>query len=429
MLAASIPAKFPVPWASSAAAGFTRAIPTTPTAQAGAASLQLGFPPLTFTDVSAGGVFPFGEDENGILNQITAWSQWQNAGATVGYDSVFSTAIGGYPSGAILYAAAGNAWWLSTADNNTSDPDTGGANWQLITDGLTYAGNPNSYVAGVSPVNGFLTNSILWDSTNKLLWLCTTTGNAAGAVWTQITSSAAYGTFWCGTSTGTANAQIVATPGSLQTFAVGTEIRWVAGAALTNTGAITLAVGSFGTFGLRKDGPTGPIALTGIPSEVVAGNILTATYDGTYLQLTSTMQGTAALANASSASGVVAAVSGSGSITPGHLAVFSDALGTVGDGGPAGVAAPPTYINSTQIVGPGIYLTDTSAAAFALTLTATPATGTAYEFIDGPGTWSPNNLTINRNGKTIMGIADNLICNSAGLDFRIWYNGSTWRLE
>ena len=330
MLAASIPAKFPVPWASSAAAGFTRAIPTTPTAQAGAASLQLGFPPLTFTDVSAGGVFPFGEDENGILNQITAWSQWQNAGATVGYDSVFSTAIGGYPSGAILYAAAGNAWWLSTADNNTSDPDTGGANWQLITDGLTYAGNPNSHVAGVSPVNGFLTNSILWDSTNKLLWLCTTTGNAAGAVWTQITSSAAYGTFWCGTSTGTANAQTIITPLSLQAFPTGTEIRWKAGAGLTNTGAITLTVGTFGTFGLLKDSPTGPIALTGSPHEVVAGNILTATYDGTYLQLTSVAAGTASLANASSNTGTVAAVSGATIVA--YLPAFSDTTGTLING-------------------------------------------------------------------------------------------------
>jgi len=167
--------------------------------------------------------------------------------------------------------------------------------------------------------------------------------------------------------------------------------------------------------------------LTG--GELIAGMIASVRFDGTNVQLTATELGTASLANASSNTGVVAAVFGSGSITAGHLAVFSDALGTVGDGGPAGVAAPPTYINSTQVVGPGIYLTDTSAAAFALTLTATPATGTAYEFIDGPGTWSANNLTINRNGKTIMGVADNLICNVAGEDFRIWYNGTTWRLE
>jgi hypothetical protein len=283
MLASSIPAKFPVVWASSAGAGYIRAIPTTPPVQVGAASLQLGFPSITFTDVAAGGVFPFGADENGILNQITAWSQWQNAGASVTYDAAFSTAIGGYPSGAVLYAAAGNAWWLSTADNNTSDPDTGGANWQHITNGLTYAGNPNGFVAGIAPVNNFLSGSFLWDTTNKLLWLCTTTGNAAGAVWTQITSSAAYWTFWCGTSAGSANAQTVNTPTALQAFNTGTEIRWMAG--YTNTGAITLAPGAFGTFGLRKPSVSGPIALTG--GECVAGSILTATFDGTYLQLTS----------------------------------------------------------------------------------------------------------------------------------------------
>lgn len=428
MQASQIPVKFPIPFAADAGAGFIRPIPVASqiTITPGAASLTDGFPPLNFIAEGSGGIPPFGQDENGILNQITAWSQWQNAGATVLYDSAFSTAIGGYPKGALLYAASGGFWWLSTVDNNATDPDTGGAGWQIVASGQVYAGNPNGSVAGFAGVENFLSQSFLWDTTNKILWLCTTTGNAAGAIWTQLTGSGT-GAVWCNSSYGTVNAQIITVPNSVQSLSVGTSLSWKVGAGLTNTGALTLVVGGFGTIPVYKESITGPAVLIG--GEVVAGNILTGTYDGTYIQLTGIAQGTAALANASSQTGIVAAVSGSRSITPGHLAVFSDALGTVEDGGPVGVSAPPTYINSTQVVGPGIYLTDTSAAAFALTLTATPATGTAYEFIDAPGTWSLNSLTINRNGKTIMGIADNLICNNAGLDFRIWYNGSTWRLE
>ncbi|TJV02483.1 MAG: hypothetical protein E5Y35_27805, partial [Mesorhizobium sp.] len=75
---------------------------------------------------------PFGQDMNGILQQITQWSQWQNAGGLVPYDPAFSAAIGGYPKSALLAGAATGVVWLSTADDNTSDPDTSGANWVNI---------------------------------------------------------------------------------------------------------------------------------------------------------------------------------------------------------------------------------------------------------------------------------------------------------
>lgn len=100
-------------------------IPVTP----GAASYTDGFPPLTMTDVSAGGVAIAGPDMNGILNEMSAVDLWMCAGAGFPYSSAFSTAIGGYPKGARVLMASGNGYWVSTADNNTSDPDTGGANW------------------------------------------------------------------------------------------------------------------------------------------------------------------------------------------------------------------------------------------------------------------------------------------------------------
>jgi hypothetical protein len=129
MLASSIPTKLPIPFAN---AGTKNAIPSasqiaiTP----GAASLTDGFPPLTMLPIASGGIPPFGSDFNGILFEVTAWAVWQAAGGTVGYDAAFSTAIGGYPKGAVLAASATvGAFWISTVDNNVTNPDTGGAGW------------------------------------------------------------------------------------------------------------------------------------------------------------------------------------------------------------------------------------------------------------------------------------------------------------
>lgn len=135
MLSSAIPTLVPLPFANS---GTKNAIPTasqigiTP----GAASLTDGFPPLTFTPIAAGGIPPAGADFNGILNLLSANTQWENAGGFYPYNSVFSTSIGGYPKGAILISSDRTKLWLSTVDNNTVDPDAGAsANWFPITTG------------------------------------------------------------------------------------------------------------------------------------------------------------------------------------------------------------------------------------------------------------------------------------------------------
>ena len=127
MLAASLPPKLPVPFANS---GAKNAIPTasqilvTP----GAASLTDGFPPLTMLALASGGVAPAGMDFNGILNLLSSWTQWQNAGGAVPYDATFSSEVGGYPAGAILASATvGNPPWINLLDGNTANPDTPGS--------------------------------------------------------------------------------------------------------------------------------------------------------------------------------------------------------------------------------------------------------------------------------------------------------------
>lgn len=291
------------------------------------------------------------------------------------------------------------------------------------------AGNPNGVVAGQQGVPGGAFPDCVWDTTNAIWWVCTTTGNAAAAVWTETGALPAW-PFFCGTSTGTAAVQVLATPAVMTTLA-NNAVSWKIGAGLTNVGAVSVTVGAFGTWPVRKDGPAGPVALTG--GELVAGNFVSARFDGAALHLTATEMGTAALADASSSTGTVAAVQGAGTIPIGNLAIFKDARGTLGDGGVPGGLAAPVYINianNGQTLAPGVYLVDTSLGAFAVNLPAAPTLGACLEFIDAAGTWSPNNFTVNRNGKTIMGVADNLVCNVGGEDFRTWYdNTNTWRFE
>ena len=130
MQKSQIPTKFQVPFASSAGSGYIRPIPLSVPTSPGGATLQAGFNPNSFVPVGSGGNAPFGEDFNGILFQSTSWDQWYSAGGPVTYDSTFQSAIGGYPQGAIVASATTlGVSWFSTADNNTTNPDSGGAGW------------------------------------------------------------------------------------------------------------------------------------------------------------------------------------------------------------------------------------------------------------------------------------------------------------
>jgi hypothetical protein len=148
MLASSIPTKMPIQWGASAGGSYIRAIPQlsqisiTP----GAASFTDGFPPLNFLPVGSGGVPPFGQDMNGILNIISLWNRWQQAGGSVPYDATFQATIGGYPQGAVVASTVTlGLRWFSLVDNNTTNPDTGGAGW--VTYGrITLSQNVTLYV-------------------------------------------------------------------------------------------------------------------------------------------------------------------------------------------------------------------------------------------------------------------------------------------
>lgn len=155
MLSSNIPVKFGVPFASGAGASFI----TTPLPEgsqpAGRASLVDGFPPLTFDPIAAGGSPPWGRDMNGLMFQVTKWQQWTAAGGPVSFDATFAAKIGGYPKGAMLQKASSmDRYWISTAENNSNNPDTGGANWIPFPDVIVQkqAGN---YIIDVGTTNAF----------------------------------------------------------------------------------------------------------------------------------------------------------------------------------------------------------------------------------------------------------------------------------
>ena len=284
------------------------------------------------------------------------------AGNPNGHVAGIAGAVGSVMASMVWDTAESTLWFCTTTGN------AAGAVWSRNSLMMVYAGNPNGYVAGNQGAGGGASPSMVFDSTESILWFCTTTGNAAGAVWSAVYQP--NGIIWCGTSTGSANAQVLTPVPAIAAYSTGLAYSFVAG--YTNTGATTIAISGLGTKNIFKDSPTGPIALTG--GEIIAGNILTIRYDGTQFQLTATELGTASLANASSntgivaavsgatvannlaafsdtagtikegpvvssASGVVAAVSGSGSITISNFAAFSDVAGTIADSGLSSVTA------------------------------------------------------------------------------------------
>lgn len=95
------------------------------------ASQALGFPPRTGLPPEAGGVPPQKADMNGALNQLAGPILWALAGGRFPFDNTFASDanVGGYPLGADLLAADARGSWISTANDNTANPDTTGTGW------------------------------------------------------------------------------------------------------------------------------------------------------------------------------------------------------------------------------------------------------------------------------------------------------------
>jgi hypothetical protein len=184
MLIASIPVKFKQVWASGASAPYVAPPPfpsqigITP----GRASFTDGFPPLNFAPVASGGIPPYGEDTNGIIQWLTQWSQWGQAGGPIEYDSTFQTNVSGYPQYAVVMSAANpGTWWMSTTDANTTNPDTGGAGWVSLAAQLspaagvwqTISGATGATTSGTFQATGASMTVTKKRATNKVIYIGT----------------------------------------------------------------------------------------------------------------------------------------------------------------------------------------------------------------------------------------------------------------
>lgn len=78
--------------------GDKNTIPNTNDPATGQLSLSLGFPPVTSVPISQGGVAPFREDFNGVLNLISQWLFFLQSGGMMKYDATLD-----YPKPSFVY--------------------------------------------------------------------------------------------------------------------------------------------------------------------------------------------------------------------------------------------------------------------------------------------------------------------------------------
>jgi hypothetical protein len=100
---------------------------------------------------------------------------------------------------------------------------------------------------------------------------------------------------------------------------------------------------------------------------------------------------------------------------------------TAGEWADAGGGGGLEYLTgSTTLVAGGQYLVSISAAT-TLTLPASPSAGDTVRIVAAEGNDS-NILTVARNGSTIQSLSEDMAVDILGIDFILWYNGTTWSL-
>lgn len=128
-------------------------LPTTPAGD-NTASYDLGFPPVTMILKSAGGLPPKGQDMNQVLFELSSIARWFSAGGGNQFDSAFSTAVSGYPIGAVLLASDSSGYWISTTNGNTNNPEN---TTSALTGWIPFAQSGVTAITGLASSNVTLT--------------------------------------------------------------------------------------------------------------------------------------------------------------------------------------------------------------------------------------------------------------------------------
>ncbi|HHL9592769.1 TPA: hypothetical protein ACQ98W_002966 [Citrobacter braakii] len=109
-------------------------LPTTPSGD-NSASFESGFPPITMTLKSSGGLPPKGQNMNQILYELSALSRWSSAGVINTFDESFATSVGGYAAGSLVISDDLGKLYISTVDENNNNPNSNPTGWL---DALSY---------------------------------------------------------------------------------------------------------------------------------------------------------------------------------------------------------------------------------------------------------------------------------------------------
>mgnify|MGYP000881506672 CR=1 FL=1 len=96
------------------------------------ASYKDGFPPITMTLKSAGGLPPKGQDMNQILYELSGLARWTSTGALNTFDASFASSIGGYPSGAYVLGDDLKTVYRCTTNGNTGNPNITTTGWAKL---------------------------------------------------------------------------------------------------------------------------------------------------------------------------------------------------------------------------------------------------------------------------------------------------------
>jgi hypothetical protein len=304
------------------------------------------------------------------LYEITLIQQWQSGGGLFIYDSAWSTANSGYPKGAILQSSDGATMWLSTADNNTTDPD-----------GATPAGWVSLAAYGITAVTGLTNANVTLSSTqygkNIITFAGTLTGNVqiifptSKREWLVINNTAGQFTLTCKTAAGTGTA--ITQGGYSRIYGDGTNINAVSNAGrllgvqiISATGTYTPTPGmSFvivpGVGGGAAGGGTGATggstscAAGGGASGSYAVGLFTAAQIGAGVAVTIGAGGTPGAAGANNGGNGGTTSFGALMSIPGGLGGIGTAAGTApvgtAGGNPGAIATGGNICNATGMPG------------------------------------------------------------------------------
>lgn len=228
-------------------------------------------------------------------------------------------------------------------------------------------------------VSGTVISSTVWNALLADLTAVLSTESATTRAMWPLTSQVQDGGFiWGGTSGGSANAHTITLTPAVTALGAGRQIEFIAG--YTNTGAATLAVNAIAATALRKMTAAGLVALTG--GEIVAGNRIRVTDNGTYYILADKPELTKGADVASATTTDLGAATGEFVDVTGTTTITG--LGTIA----AGVKRTVRFTGILTLTYNATSLILPSAA------TITTAAGDRAEFISlGSGNWLCTNYT------------------------------------